>query len=319
MTADRSVLVTGAAGFFGSAIVRALTRDGCRVIAVDRVAANGFVARRGTCVELVSYVTRDLTLEALDDLTRDVRGVVHAAAFTPPEEHSVDALDKTLAANLGFLRPVFSAIANSSNCKRLLLVSSSAVYDQTKPGEVSEGDAGGGRSFYGSTKYAAELVARKWCALRGVEFCAMRPTSLVGPGEGIRESRLRVSPFLRLVAAAAAGREVRVERPLSRADWLGVDDAADAVSRVWHSPNWTQTAYNVSTGCSREWAGVVAAVARASGLRVVPDAELAVDGGPDLPAAVTSELLRLETGWKPQRSLEQIVGDLIEEGVPRLP
>ena len=75
-------LVTGAAGFFGQAIVSALAHLGCEVVATDRLERDAFSLRTGTPSALVSYVQRDLTEDGIDDIVAEVDGVVHRASVT---------------------------------------------------------------------------------------------------------------------------------------------------------------------------------------------------------------------------------------------
>ena len=93
------VLVTGAAGFFGAAIVRALALDGAAVTATDRVDEAAFSPRADVPHDAVAYVRRDVASEPLDDLVASAEIVVHAAALTPADEHG-DTSDELLRVNL---------------------------------------------------------------------------------------------------------------------------------------------------------------------------------------------------------------------------
>jgi nucleoside-diphosphate-sugar epimerase len=306
-------LVTGAAGFFGLAIVRALSAAGVEVVATDRVEPGEFAVRPGTDSSLVRYVRRDVGTETLDDLVTEVTGVVHAAALTPEDERAGDTAEQLLAVNLGALSTLLGAIRASSSCSRLLFVSSSGVFDQGDARTLAEADASGGSSLYGAAKLAAELVARRYAELFELEFCAVRPTSLFGGGELVRPSRPRVTGFARLVAAAVRGEPVRVERPDSRADWISVDDAAEAVASLW-SGRLDGSSFNLSSGHPREFREVAEAVVQAAGLRLDDAATTTVDGGPDRRAVILNDRLRAAApGWKPRRTFADAAGDLLED------
>jgi nucleoside-diphosphate-sugar epimerase len=303
-------LVTGAAGFLGLALVRALSRAGFPVLAVDRVGDDAFVPRPGTATELVRYRRHDVTAPLDEALLDGLSSVVHAAALTPLDEREADTADQLLQVNVGGLAPVLAALRRSRSTKRLLLVSSAGVYDQERSGTLGEDDATGGASLYGAAKLAAELLARRYAALHGIEYAAIRPTSLFGEGEAERPSRPRVTPFLQLVNAAAAGRAVRLLRPESRADWLCVDDAADAVVLLLGRP-LDGRVYNVSSARPRRFAEVARAVAGAVGLELDDAAATAVDGGPDRAAQISNDRLRAATGWAPSRSVEDVAAELL--------
>ncbi len=272
--------------------------------------------RPGTPQELLTYAQRDLEVDELDDLAATVDGIVHAAAVTPADQQQAEMAALAMTVNLCSLSKVFRAITRSPRCQRLMVISSSAVYDQSTAAIIRESDADGGLSFYGATKFAAETVARRWCISQEVDYCAVRPTSLIGPGETMRQSRPGLSGFLKLVVAAVAGRPVTLSRPESRSDWLSVDDAAEAVSLLWRKDRLGGRALNLSVGNPTVFADVAAAVSRAANLQVSGDAELVVDGGTDLPASIANELIAQDVGWRAHRSLEDVVVELVNEGVP---
>jgi nucleoside-diphosphate-sugar epimerase len=315
MSTERPAVVTGAAGFFGLAIVRALSAAGVRVVACDRVAADVFEPRPGTRIDLVEYRRCDVAEDPLDGLLAGAGGVVHAAALTPADERDAATAAAVLRVNVGGVARVLAAMEGEPGCSRLVLVSSAAVYDQDAPGRRDEEAASGGSSLYGAAKLAGEIVARRAATLAGWDFCAVRPTSLYGAGEIVRESRPRVSAFARLVAAARSGTRVRLERPESRADWLCVDDAADAVALLWLAPGLDGSSYNLSSGVARPFREVAEAVASA-GLVVAPEADASVDGGPDRPAAFPNDRLRAAVAWQPRRSLAEVARELLRRTGP---
>jgi nucleoside-diphosphate-sugar epimerase len=309
-----AALVTGAAGFFGLAIVKSLSAAGVPVVATDRVESDEFVVRPGTDASLVRYVRRDVSVEPLDDLVAAVTGVVHAAALTPEDERTGDTAEQLLAVNVGALFGLLAAMRASGSCSRLLFVSSSGVYDQAYARKLAEPDANGGTSLYGAAKLAAELVAHRYASLFELELCAVRPTSLFGGGELVRPSRPRVTGFARLVAAAVRGEPVRIERPDSRADWLCVDDAAEAVALLWRLDRLDGRSFNLSSGRPCAFREVADAVVEAAGLRLDDAASELVDGGPDRPAVIANERLRgVAIGWEPRRTFADAAADLLED------
>jgi UDP-glucose 4-epimerase len=309
---DGHVLITGAAGFFGRAIVRALAREQVRVLATDRVDEAAFAPRPGTPRELVEYVQRDIEQDGLEDLVKCSAGVVYAAALTPVDETAGNTADRLLRVNLQGFVGALTAVRDSDSCRRVLFVSSAGVYHQAPPVVLREEDADGGTSLYGAAKLAGELVGRRHAALFGREFCAVRPTSLIGPGEEARPSRPRVTPFAELVSAAREARAVRLEARASRADLLAVDDAAEAVALLWRTPQLGGGSFNVSSARPRSAAEVAAAVSRVAGLHLDDDARTVVHGGSDRAAKISNERL-LALGWRPRRTLEDIVREVLDE------
>jgi UDP-glucose 4-epimerase len=307
-------LVTGAAGFFGLAIVRALAQAG-DVVAVDVAEPSAFTPRTGSGEGTVDYVQLDLRSESPRALAADVDVVVHAAAITPATEEGA-VLDDVLAVNLAPLGDMLAAARVSECCRRFLFVSSSGVYDQTSGGVLREQDATGGSSLYGAAKLAAEFVVARYAELAGLEWCAVRPTSLFGPGERERPSRPRVTSFSRLVGAARRGEPVRIEDGEARSDWIHVDDAADAVVLLCTRDPMPGRVFSLSSGAPRSFREVVAVVAAEAGLVVDEDAALTVSGGADRTSRIPNDLLRGTTGWALRRSLADGVRDVLAETEP---
>jgi nucleoside-diphosphate-sugar epimerase len=308
---QRPVLVTGAAGFFGRAIVRALSRDGVRVLATDWVDESEFSPRAGTADGLVDYARRDLQNQTLDDLVRASSGVVYAAALTPADEREGDTADRLLRVNLQAFLTLLGEVRRSEACRRLCFISSSGVYDQSVEKTLREEDADGGSSLYGAAKLAGEIVGRRFAHLFGVEFCAVRPTSLIGPGEVERPSRPRITAFMQLVRAALAGADVHLQAPESRADWLAVDDAAEAVALLMRVPTLGGRSFNVSSGRPRPLREVADAVERVGGLRRAGRGR-PIGSGADRPATISNERLTA-LGWAPRCSLDDVVRQVMAE------
>jgi len=308
-------LVLGAAGFFGLALVRSLSASGVRVVASDRVPVAEFAPRAGTDDERVVYVARDLAREPVDDLIAGARGVVHAAALTLADEAAGDTAEQLLRVNLESLLHVVPA-ARAGGCERIVFISSAGVYDQGVEGTLTEEDADGGTSLYGATKLAGELVAGRYCAIAGLDFAALRPTSLFGAGETARPSRPRVTAFAQLVAAAERDDAVRLERGDARVDWLCVDDAADAVATLWAQDRLDGRVYNLSSGAPRRLRDVAAEVSAATGLRLDDRADTVVDGGADRPAVIDNGRIRAALGWQPLRTIADEAAALLRERAP---
>jgi len=303
-------LVTGAAGFFGRAIVRALTAEG-DVVATDIASPPAFAPRPGPGEGDLEYVQLDLRSESPRALAADVDVVVHAAAITPLAEEGA-VLDDVLAVNLTPLGELLAAARESVRCRRFLFVSSSGVYDQTAGGVVREEDATGRSSLYGAAKLAAELVVARYAALADLEWSAVRPTSLFGPGEQARPSRPRVTSFSKLVDAARRGEPVRIEDEEARSDWIHVDDAAQAVAALCTGP-MSGRAFSLSSGAPRPFREVVDVVATEAGLVVDEQAGLTVSGGADRTSRIVNDLLRETIDWRPCRSLADGVRDVLAE------
>lgn len=311
MSERRATLVLGAAGFFGLAIIRALTAKGIEVLASDRVDQDAFAPRGGTRHELVRYVQRDIAAEGFEDLVAQAGGVIHAAAITPASDCTGDVIDDLLRVNLESFLSLLRA-ARAAACRRVLLVSSAAVYDQATSRSWVEDDATGGSTLYGAAKLAAELVGSRYGAVAGFDFAAVRPSSLYGAGETESPSRSRVSQVAQLITAACQNEPVRITNPDARTDWLCVDDAADAIALLWGRAS-LRGVFNLSSGHPIRFDEVVHQVSVGAGLDVNDSASKDIDGGQDRPAVIDNSLIAKTIGWRPLRTVSGEARALVNE------
>ncbi len=298
-----TVLVTGAAGFFGSAIVRAMAIAGHEVLAFDRTPEHDAQTRPDTPPGRVRYLSGDVTdPDSLAPVRFDgVTGIVHAAALSLPDE--VGAAARILDVNVRGTSNVLTLAGQLPGCERFLQVSSAGVYDLSRPERIAEGDATGGHSLYGATKLATEILAVRMGEILGFDAGVVRPSSLWGPGEIDRPTRPFVTPLQQLVACARRGEAVDPRGLDAAWDWIYVDDAADGLARFFGQ---TMGGRRVTLAAGRRivFRDVVAAVTKAFGLRVEAGGRI-VDGGPDRPGRLSIAVLTAATGWRPETTLTE--------------
>lgn len=295
-----SVLISGAAGFFGRALLRAFANAGERVIAVDVLPEAEFEPRSDTAADQLTYVQASVAdKDALTpDLLGNPSGIVHAAALTPSLEEMKAEPDKLVQVNLiGTLNML--EFARSNSVERFLFISSGGVYDQFSETTLREQDADGGFSLYGSAKLAAEIMLWRYAKIFGFDAGAVRPTSMYGPAEEFRSTRPFVTQIKDLAEAAARGEAIRVAGLDARCDWVYVDDVAEAAQRFF-SAGMGGRAFNLSSGTPTRFADVVATAKDVLGLQVDEGASQVVDGSPDRPTVLSPEAATRDLGWQPR-------------------
>ncbi|HWS10335.1 MAG TPA: NAD-dependent epimerase/dehydratase family protein [Xanthobacteraceae bacterium] len=211
------VLVTGASGFIGSAVVAALARDGYAVRAAVRRPHLSFPDG----VEVVQHP--DLA-EAFDwqPLLQGVDQVVHLAGIAHTgrgvDRASYDRVNRQATAQL-------ATAAAQAGVKHLVFVSS--IRAQCGPAAdhaLTERDDPAPADAYGASKLAAEEAVRS----SGVPFTILRPALLYGPG---------VKGNFALLARAAATRLPLPVRDFSnRRSLLGIDNFISALAFVLATP-----------------------------------------------------------------------------------
>jgi nucleoside-diphosphate-sugar epimerase len=208
------VAISGGAGFLGLHLSRRLIADGHAVRTLDVVPLDD-VDLEGRLEELRGDVRSTV------DARRLVAGadvLVHAAAALPIQESraairsvNVDGAAVTFAAAL------------EADVRRVVLISSTAVYGVPERHPIHEGDPLVGVGHYGESKIDAERLCDAF-ARRGLEVVIVRPKTFLGPE--------RLGVFEILFDWIREGRRIPILGDGSnRYQLLAVDDLCDAVVR----------------------------------------------------------------------------------------
>lgn len=174
----RRVLVTGASGFVGGALLPILIENAWEVIALSRGAPppqNGFGRRANWC--RIADFDFDLPLAGCNV-------VVHLAARVHVmDEQSADPLAEFRLANVAATERLARQAA-TAGVKRFVYLSSIKVNgEETAPGRpFSAEDVPAPEDAYGISKHEAEVVLRRVALETGLEVVIIRPPLVYGPG-----------------------------------------------------------------------------------------------------------------------------------------
>ena len=288
-----TILLTGAAGFVGSHVLRALVHRGAQVTAVVRPGAD--LSRIEDVVPHVAIVEHDIVAELnpIPSSVGRIDCVVHLAWHARPGSY-LDSM-----ANVDHLRASLRLMTalEGRGCRRFVAVGTCVEYD-TRPGLLTEEAPLRPLSLHASTKTALYLTAQAWARDRGISFAWPRLFFVYGPGE--RHGRLVPDVATALLAGLPVdttfGEQVR--------DYLHVEDMADAYARVALSN--LEGAINIGSGHPVVVRDVIAKLAAIIGrpelIRWGAKPPRAYD--PPFVCADPSRLRR-ELGWVPRISLDE--------------
>ena len=238
---DGTVLVTGGAGFIGSAVVRHLIGGtGVRVVNVDALT---YAASPESLADAATSTRYDFARVDVRDgaalrdlLTRhEPRAVLHLAAETHVDR-SIDGpatfLDTNVVGTLMLLeagRDYWTGLEGAGRERfRLLHVSTDEVYGSLGPeGLFTEASPYRPRSPYAATKAAADHLAMAWHHTFGLPVIVTNCSNNYGPyqfPEKLIPQMILSALENRPLPIYGDGRQVR--------DWLHVDDHARALLAV---------------------------------------------------------------------------------------
>ncbi len=237
------VLVTGAGGFVGRSIVRALLDAGHAVVALDR-AFDGDLRRRW-------QDRRDAQLDVLEAETSQlpvltVDGIIHAAALTAGPEETRQTPEAHLHANLDPLLHVLEW-AENHNVRRTIILSSDAVFRSSQPGPIREADPVSPLGLYAVAKSTAEMLCETLREHHQRDVIAVRLGNIYGPEERTRPTRPRVSLVRRMVDQALRQGMLNVYRQSIAQDWTYAPDVGRALLALLEAPTLQHHLYNVAS------------------------------------------------------------------------
>ncbi len=295
------VLVTGAGGLIGSAVVDLLITAGCQCV----YAAGRNVAKLKERFAGAESVVKPVLYEALRPLafSEPVDVVIHAASPAAPGDFMSAPVD-TLISNVMGLQELLT-YATRCQAKKVVYISSSEVYgvksSEAPLAEESYGivDPVNPRSCYAEAKRAAEALCVAAHRQYGVDVSIVRPGHIYGPTA--KPSDGRVSSLFAFQAARGQDLVLKSDGAQIRS-YCHCLDCACAILHVAASGQPAQ-AYNVSNRDSvLSIRQMVEILARAGGVQVrfdIPKDEDRQRFNPMSNSSLNAEKLE-RLGWRGQ-------------------
>jgi len=267
-------VVTGGAGFIGSAVVDALVDTGIGVLVVDDLS-------RGTRANLEYALGRGAQLSELD--VRDGAAVDQALRSFRPELvfHLAAQIDVRFSmeepardASVNVLGSVnVLAAAHAAGVRRVVNTSTGgAIYGESDVVPTPEATPAEPVSAYGVSKLSAEHYARWFRRMRGLDVVTLRYGNVYGPRQDPRGEAGVVAVFCDHVLA---GRRPTVYGDGTQTrDYVFVADVAAANLAAAGPGRPAHAEYNIGTGVEvsvLELAGSVAAAAGADPVAFAPE------------------------------------------------
>lgn len=297
-------LVTGGAGFIGSAFVRALRpgERGSAVLVLDALTYAGNLAnlhavsgRPGFEFELADVRDEEVVSDAFERFRPDC--VVHFAAESHVDR-SILSPGETVSTNVQGTSVLLEA-ARRRPPERFVQVSTDEVYGSVEePRLADESFPLRPSSPYAASKAAADHLALSYWRTFGLPVTVTRCSNNYGP----RQFPEKLVPLM--IANALEG----LPLPLygdgcQMRDWIHVDDHCRALLAAVERGRPGEV-YNIGGGCRLPNLGLVRRI-----LRLTNRPETLLEFVPDRPAhdrryALCSEKLETHTGWQPQVRLD---------------
>lgn len=313
-----NILVTGGAGYIGSATAEALVKAGHSVTVYDSLVTG----HRAAVPEGASFVEADLADRAvLVKTLSDQRfeAVMHFAAFIEAGESMRDPGRFYHNNFTNSLTLVETAVR--AGVKRFVLSSTAAVY-QSSNEPLTEESPLGPTNVYGHTKLMVEQALDWYRQIHGLHFAVLRYFNACGALPGRGEAHQPESHLIPLVlrvplrqreSAQIYGTDYPTPDGTCIRDYIHIADLVSAhLLALDGLSNHDRLIYNLGSGNGYSVREVIETARQVTG-HPIPVQELPRRPGDSARLVASSEKIKRELGWKPEHdNLHEIISSAWE-------
>ena len=313
-------LVTGGTGFVGANIVKDLVQNGHQVVSFDINGPDQLLQDfLGESSSSVIFVQGDIVDPAsVERLGQDhqIDKIVHAAVYTVNREAlEIERSRDVIAINLEGTANLLE-LARTQKVSRFIYVSSGAAYGSALPGDqtLNEETPAVPGNLYGITKFASEMITRRYGELHGLSTASVRLSTPYGPMERVTGHRAVMSVFYDWTGRAVRGETIIAEDMDQGRDYIYIADIADGIRAVLDAPALPHGLFNLTTGIWVTFHQILDAVVELSpGISVETPAPK-VDAGADSYSRgpLSGHRLFDDLGWTPKYDLKTGVANYIQ-------
>lgn len=299
------VLITGGAGFIGSAIVPKLKQEGHEIYVLDNLS---FGNRNFIDIDDDHFFLTDIRdKKNLDEVVGKLMPeiIIHLAAihFIPYcNQHPFEAADINIRGTINVLNAI------NANCKplKVFFASTAAVYP-ISDNAVPETNELLPLDIYGLTKLTGERLLREFNLETGTDTIVCRFFNAFGPNETNPHLIPEIEKQVR-----EGKRTIKLGNLTPKRDFIHTYDMANAVSRLLKSEISGYDIFNLGRGIEYSVVEIVEAFERQLEEKInieVDPARVRKVEREHLLADVTK--LKTKTGWEPEWGIDEGIKDLI--------
>jgi len=244
MIEDKTIFITGGAGFIGSALVGRLIEKN-RVVVYDNLTRNSLQDKAFRTHANLTIIKGDVL--DFDQVSAAMAGadiIVHCAAIA-----GIDTVIKspttTMRVNMMGSANVLEAAARLPRCDRVVCFSTSEVFGQqafrsSETDKTVMGQVGEARWTYAVSKLAEEHLAIAYQHEKWLPTTVVRPFNVYGPGQ-VGEGALRA-----FIERAVANKPIEIHGDGTQIRaWCYVDDMIDGVMLAMAHPKAVGESFNI--------------------------------------------------------------------------
>jgi dTDP-glucose 4,6-dehydratase len=307
------ILITGGAGFIGSAFARLLIRDGSQLkeelspkkgqfsfgsriapVVVDKLTYAGDLRRLQEVKGKFKLYKTDICNKkqiALIFAKEKPEVIVHFSAESHVDR-SINDATPFIDTNIKGTQILIDA-SRKYKIKKFIFISTDEVYGEIANGKFSEGSPIKPNSPYAVSKAAADLLVQSYVRTYKFPAIIIRPSNNYGPWQ--YPEKLIPLAILRILEGAKVpvyGRGINVR------EWLYVDDCAQGIMTIMHKGKIGQI-YNLGSACESKNIDTVKLLLKTLGVRQDRFEFVKDRLGHDIRYSLDSSKITRELGWSP--------------------
>lgn len=293
---ESKIVITGASGFLGHNLVKALKGKGKYFI--HALSSRGDELQSRNKDKYIFYHHKDIIFsDAGKEILKDA--IVVNSAF-PRNSTGVGMAD-----GLKYIQKVF--LRSMQACARgIINISSQSVYSQKREEIATEVTPVCLESSYAVGKYSTELMLDSICQETDVLYTNLRMASLIGPGFDQRIVN-------RFVKQALKKMPVQVVRSKQLFGFLDIEDAVNALIFLIETPIETwKTTYTVGNGKGYSIEEIAESVEKVFNKNDIPFMNISTESGDGVGnTGVSYRLLHEDTGFEPTIDLKDSIQKIL--------
>lgn len=310
---QRTILVTGGAGFIGSEFVRQISLRSYEVVVVDKITYAGDSKRLKDTEGRYKFYKVDICNKAgIDEIFKkeNPQIVVHFAAATHVDRSIIDA-SSFMHTNVKGTQNLLD-VSREHKIRKFIHISTDEVYGEIKKGEFTEESPLKPNSPYAASKAAADLLIRAYIRTYNFPAIIIRPCNNYGPWQ-YPEKFIPVIIYKALknekIPVYGKGKNIR--------EWLYVSDCARGILKVMEKGKIGEV-YNLGSSKKEVNLKLVKKI-----LKVLAKPESLIKFVSDRPghdwrySLDSSKIIRL--GWKPNTDFEAGIEETVSWYMKNLP
>jgi UDP-glucose 4-epimerase len=301
-----NILITGGAGFIGSAIYPVLIKHGHDVAVIDNLSFGNrdYIDIADDKFYKIDIRNKDDVNEVLNTLQPEI--IIHLAAihFIPYcNEHPFEATDINIRGTLN----VLEASRNIKKLKKVLFASTAAVYPIADEA-VSETHTLQPMDIYGISKLAGERLFHEFYLETGVNSIICRFFNAFGPNETNPHLIPEIEHQIK-----AGDRTIRLGNLTPKRDFIHTYDMANAIKLLLFTDIKDYEVFNLGRGIEYSVTEIVQSFERELGEKIEIEVEESrVRKVERMHLLANVDKLKKMTGWEPEWSIDEGIRNLLQ-------